>query len=407
MSRLIVYGGRKLIGEVMPSGSKNAVLPMIFAALTAHGRSVLRGAPNISDVTVALRLIEELGATVERIDGAIVIDTYRLKYRAPSREKTTRLRASTYLIGASLAVFGRAELPECGGCSFSVRPIDMHIYAAECLGARRCGNVLTCDRLRGGDVRFDKKSVGATANALIMASSAEGESRIYNAATEPHIDALVTYLRACGADITLSADTFTVVGGELHGAEVTVPCDSIEAATYLSLGAICGGGITVRAPVSGEMLPFLNTVEKGGCNVEKIDTGICISGNMTESASVFAAPYPAFATDMQPLIAPMLACGRGGEIYDSVFPSRFGYLSSVAEFGVSFDMLDGGARIYPSHLRAASSRCVDLRGGASALICALAADGQSELYDADILYRGYEDLTEKLTRLGATVRYEQ
>ncbi len=403
MERYIVRGGKHLSGTVRLSGSKNAALPLIFASLITGGVSRIRNIPDIEDTRVAELLIQEQGARITKKGDITEIDCRALKYRPPSEALTSRLRASTYLIGACLGRFGRIDLPAFGGCSFSARPIDMHVAAAKMLGAEESGAALVAKQLHGASIRFAKKSVGATVNSIIMAASITGRCEISGAATEPHIGVLLDFLRSAGAKISAYGDTVTVEGGSLGDGEICVPTDSIEAGTFLALGAMTGGGVRVECGCNGELSPFLEAVRKSGTNIDILDTGVRLNGNTTTKVDIYAAPYPGFPTDLQPIFASLSALGGGADIYDRVFPSRFGYLSSLAAFGARFEAFDGWARIYPSRIRSASTACPDLRGGAAAMLLALCAEGVSVIDDAYIINRGYERFDEKLRGIGAEV----
>ena len=201
---MIVRGGKRLSGEVRISGSKNGALPILFATLITKGVSRIENLPDIGDIRVAIRLLEGFGAKMLRSGVALYIDTEHLTYREPDPTLVSQIRASSYLIGACLARFGKFTLSNFGGCSFSNRPIDMHLYAAEALGARIENDVLLTDGLKGAEIVFDKPSVGATVNAIIMASLSDGETHIHTYAKEPHIFTLVEFLKSCGADIEIN-----------------------------------------------------------------------------------------------------------------------------------------------------------------------------------------------------------
>ena len=227
MGRFIVRGGKPLHGTLKVSGSKNAALPIIFAAITTRGVSRFYNVPDITDVRDALGIIEELGAKIRHEGGVTVVDTRELSYGRISVERVERIRASTYLIGSCLSRFGRAELMPFGGCSFSHRPIDMHIDAAVGFGATVDGNILTLRQSKPTEISFRLPSVGATVNALILAANTKGVSVLRGAAREPHISALISYLRSAGAKIKSSGDVITVEGGELHGGVAVIPGDKI------------------------------------------------------------------------------------------------------------------------------------------------------------------------------------
>jgi UDP-N-acetylglucosamine 1-carboxyvinyltransferase len=405
MGRFIVSGGRALEGNVHVSGSKNAALPVIFASLITHGVSEIRNLPDITDVNLAIEIIEELGAKTERIRDALYIDTTALDYTLPQAEKVASLRASTYLIGAGLARFGRAELQSFGGCNFSKRPIDLHIFAAESFGAYHRDNVITCKRLTPTDLSFAKRSVGATVNALIMASSAKGVSRIYGCAEEPHIFTLIEYLKSAGARIDKLDGALCVKGNDLHGGRVSIPGDMIEAGTFLAASLVTGGDISVSGFDPHELSSFFESLTEGGVNVTVENGAVSLEGFPKKPISITTAAYPGFPTDLQPVFSVILARFLGGNIKETVWQGRFGYLSELAKLGVRYKLDECGAQIYNSTVSHGVMRATDLRGGAAGILTALSAEGRSEILSGELVLRGYERLDEKLRRLGAEIIY--
>ena len=404
MKKLIVRGGKSLFGDVQISGSKNAALPILFATLATRGVSKIKRLPNIGDVEVALDLLREFGAIIARDGEVVYIDTRRLYYKTPSDSLVSKIRASTYLLGALLARFGKCPIMNFGGCNFSSRPIDLHILALSCFGANLSQGTLTLESPTPANISFPKASVGATANALIMASATEGKSRISGHAEEPHIMALIDFLRSAGAEITLDGGGITVVGGELHGGAVEIVGDMIEAGSYLAAAVVTDGRISVSGCRISDMRAFLDFLELTGAKIEISDEKITAErGKASIFTSVVAEPYPAFPTDLQPIAASVLASLAGGAIYDKVFPERFGYLAELSQFGVSYKQGIGFAEIFPSALTSASVQMPDLRGGMACLLCALAASGESALTSAETILRGYERLVEKLSAIGADI----
>ena len=400
----VIRGGVPLYGTVAVSGSKNAALPLLFASLITHGVSEFSGVPAIGDVEVVLRLLRAFGAGIEHIPPDTVrIDTRHLSYASPDPALVGKIRASTYLLGAMLSRFGRAEILSFGGCAFCARPIDYHLKAIRALGGTVGDREITASRLRGGRISFSQISVGATVNALLLAASAEGESVIENPATEPHILALIDYLNAAGGEITVCDGAFTVVGRPLHGAAARVIPDMIEAGTYLLCAPVTGGDVCVTGISPEQLTAFLTVLRESGVSVSASEKGIRVWGRPHTPMRVVAAPYPAFPTDLQPLIAVAAALGDGGIVADRVFPDRFSYLQALAPFGLCFRPAPGFAFLYPSRLRAAETRAPDLRGGAAALLCALACEGESRITGANLLLRGYASLPEKCRALGADV----
>ena len=406
MSKFIVRGKNALRGTVGVDGSKNAALPVIFAALSLFGSSRIVGLPDIGDVNIALRLIEGMGATVTKNGGATVINTEHVTYKRPDPDLVSRLRASTYLIGACLSRFGRVDVGGYGGCAFCPRPIDYHLAVARDMGAILNGDLLTASRLLPAVCKFPRPSVGATVNFLILAASIDGESHLANPAREPHIDTLIEFLRSAGAYIERDDHGITVRGGTLHGGEVVVRGDAIEAGTFLSASLITGGEIRVLGADVTELSPFLSFLRRVGATVNT-DVGITVSADTLLPSTVIASAYPGFPTDLGPITAPLLASFSGGRIFDRVWVGRYGYLSELSKLGVSYVLGENGARILPSRLSPGSAVATDLRGGAACILAALGADGYSEIHSAETILRGYANLDKKLLSLGADVEYSE
>lgn len=407
MGRFIVNGGNTLCGAVRVSGSKNAALPIIFASLVTRGISRFYNLPDIGDVRDAIGIIKEFGAIVRREGGITYIDTRTLSYTRPSEDKVSRIRASTYLIGSCLSRFGRAELMPFGGCSFSHRPIDMHIDAAVSFGAELNEGKLRASSLSSSDIVFRQKSVGATVNSLILAASIYGESRLYGTAKEPHITALIAYLVSAGAQITVKGDVITVIGAELHGGTAVIPGDMIEAGTYLAASLITAGRVRVSGFDPKELHSFTSLLLASG-SIEDVSGGsVMLVGRPKREITVRTGAYPAFPTDLQPIFSTVLAVSRGGIIEENVWRSRFGYLDELSRMGLSFARDGNVARIFPSDIISGNVTARDLRGGAAAVLLALGAEGESRIECAETVLRGYESFAEKLRDIGADIIYEE
>ena len=406
MERITVNGTRPLSGHITVSGSKNAALPILFASLAARGVSKISRVPDITDTRVALELVSDLGALVLREGDTVYIDSRRLCCNVPNPGLVSKIRASTYLMGAMLSAFGRCPLMDFGGCNFADRPIDLHLYAFRCLGAEIKDGMIILDKPHPAEICFSKASVGATANALIVASGIEGTSVIRGHASEPHIMALVDFLRSMGAEIIMSEDFVTVKGTELHGGTAEIIGDMIEAGSYLSLGLVTGGEVSVSGCPAEHMRAYCEFLGAAGAFVSlESDKISCRFGAEKKYTSVVAEPYPAFPTDLQPIAAAVLAISQGGVIYDNVFPDRFGYLYELLNFGLKSKVHHGYAEIFPSELCSGDATAPDLRGGMACLICALGARGESHIYSPELLLRGYENLEDKLRRIGADIKF--
>ena len=405
MGRFIINGGKPLYGKVRVSGSKNAALPIIFSSLATNGVSRLYNLPDISDVADALAIIREFGAKVWQECGVTHIDTRELHYAVPSLDRVRRIRASTYLIGACLSRFGRAELLPFGGCAFSHRPIDMHLDAAAKFGAHIDENILTRDELHGTEIHFRLPSVGATVNSLILAASAKGESILSGAAREPHIRALISYLESAGARVRIKDGEITVTGAPLHGGTAVIPGDMIEAGTFLAASIVTGGRVRVSGFDPRELRAFTAPLLSSGV-IEDVSGGsIMLVGKPKREISVVTGAYPGFATDLQPIFATILAASRGGAIEEKVWPSRFGYLDELAKLGLSFRREGNVAHIFTSLIYSGRVNAPDLRGGAAAILLALLSEGESTVEHGELILRGYDSFAEKLTCLGADICY--
>lgn len=404
MKTIEIEGARALHGEITVSGSKNAALPILFACILTKGRSKIENLPNIGDVKVALKILSDFGAELSYEDNTLSVNTEKLCYVVPKSELVAEIRASTYLIGSCLSRFGVCHLQPFGGCSFAQRPIDMHIAACKALGTQVLENEIRADGLRGAEIIFDKPSVGATVNAILLSVSAEGETVIRGSAVEPHIDSLIDFLRSCGASINRLGREIYIEGRELHGGKIRIIGDMIESGSYLAAGLMTGGEIRVLDCPINDMTATLEAFELLGAKLEVV--GSSVSARMIGQSRYFklvATPYPGFPTDLQPIFAPIMANFSGGDITDTVWQTRFGYLDNLGSFGLSRRLSGNTAFIDPSSLHNGSARAPDLRGGFACLLASLASSGRSSIYSAEIILRGYENLVEKLRALGAEI----
>lgn len=407
MKTIVVNGGAALTGRVSVSGSKNAALPILFACIMTRGINEIRNLPDIGDVNITLEILRSLGAEITRQGATAYINTENLEYRTPDPILISKIRASTYLMGACLCRFGRCEIGSFGGCSFSVRPIDMHLDACRALGAKVGDRLITAPSLAGGEINFAKKSVGATVNAILLAACAVGKTTVRGCACEPHIDALIDFLRSCGGEITRRGDLLEIEGRELHGGKCRVAGDTIEAGSYLAAGVITGGEITVEKCPLEQMSAVLDSLTQLGADVcADTDSITVFPAQRGRPLHIIAMPYPGFPTDLQPIFAVLLARLAGGSICDTVWRERFGYLDSLRAFGISSTVLDNTAVISKSRLKAAEAISPDLRGGMACLLSALVAEGESKIHSAEIILRGYENLIEKFSALGANIKME-
>ncbi len=403
MEKYIINGGKSLSGEIQISGSKNAALPLLFACIATGGVSKIHNVPDIGDVRVAVEILLSYGASVERCGSTLIVDTENLSYKVLDPLPIGKIRASSYLMGASLARFGRASLYPLGGCKFSSRPTDLHIHAFKALGAVVSEGEIYADELVGGEIHFPKVSVGATINAIIAASGARGTTRIYGYAREPHVMSLVSFLSSAGIHINCFDDYIELIGGKTHGAEHRVIPDMIEAGTYIAASIITESPFWILGADAKELSSFIAPLEAAGVSFEIEKDAICPHGKIKRPFKVFTAPYPGYPTDLQPIAAPLMAAFGGGIIKENVWHGRFAYLKELSSFGLVYESEGDIAAIYKSDLKAASAVATDLRGGASLVLSALRASGKSVVSSATLIERGYENMVGKLQALGASI----
>ena len=416
MDHLIIRGGRPLYGEVDISGMKNSALPVIFGTIAAADICTIGNVPDVSDIALALDILRSLGAKVRFVTAdTVLIDTREVVMKSPPREYVGKMRASTYLIGAMLGRFGEALVGYPGGCDFGVRPIDQHIKGFENLGAKvEYGDnanlhAIAENGLTGNMIYFDIASVGTTINVMLAAVFADGLTILENAAREPHIVDMASFLNACGANIS-GAGTGTIrVKGvkKLHGCTYDIAPDMIEAGTYMTAAAAAGGRVTVRRVIPKHMEAITLKLREIGVTVETTDNAITvISDRSYRSTSIKTNPYPGFPTDMHPQFSAMLCTSRGlSSISEGIWGSRFKYVEELKKMGADIVVVDNTAHItgVPS-LRGATVKGSDLRAGAALVVAALSAEGVSTISGLEYIDRGYQNLVSKLKSLGADIR---
>ena len=417
MTKYIVEGGRPLFGEIPISGAKNAAVAIIPAALMVSGPCRIENMPQISDVTLLLGILQDLGAKVRYVNPHTVeIDSSGLRNNRVPYESARRCRASYYMLGALLGRFGLADVSLPGGCDFgSTRPIDQHLKGFRALGARvdtQSGFVSARaegGRVRGANIFLDKVSVGATINIMLAAAMADGMTVIENAAKEPHIVDVANFLNSMGANIMgAGTDVIKVRGvSRLRGGSYSIIPDQIEAGTYMAAVAACGGEVKLCNIIPKHMDCISAKMSEMGVEIHEVDDSLLVSriGPLVR-ANIKTMPYPGFPTDMQPQIAAALCLARGTSIItDSVWNSRFRYTDEFKRMGAQLQV-DGNLAIIEGveRLTGAQLEACDLRAGAAMLIAALAAHGISEITNVQYIERGYEDVIGKIRAIGGSIR---
>lgn len=414
MEKYIVTGGARLTGAVSVSGAKNAAVAIIPAALLAQDRCIIENIPNISDVSISLKILQEMGAQVRLLERTTLeIDTKDIHTLTVPYELARQMRASYYFLGAMLGRCGSASVSMPGGCHFGVRPIDQHIKGFEALGAKVSidhGMInAQGDVLRGAHIYLDVVSVGATVNVMLAAVKAKGLTVIENAAKEPHIVDLANFLNSMGADIMgAGTDVIKIHGVDLlHGATYSIIPDQIEAGTYMAAAAATGGDVLIKNVIPKHLEPISAKLRAAGAVVEDGDDCVRVtrSGVLTK-VNVKTQPHPGFPTDMQPQITAMLSVAEGTSIItEGVWDNRFAYIDELSRLGANIQV-DGKVAVVEGteQLMAAPVKATDLRAGAALLIAALCAKGTTEIEDIHHIERGYENIVQKLTALGADIK---
>ena len=417
LTKYIVQGGTPLFGEVEISGAKNAAVAIIPAALMVDGVCRIENIPQISDVTLCLRILEQLGASVRTMNRHTVeIDCRKIHSTRTQQNPAGKIRASYYLVGALLGRFGQAEVAMPGGCNFGgLRPIDQHVKGFSALGAKVIveGGFIhaksEAGRLKGANVYLDVVSVGATMNIMMAAAMAEGNTVIENAAKEPHIVDLANFLNSMGANIRgAGTDTIKIRGVErLTGGSYAIIPDQIEAGTYTAAVAAAGGQVLVKNIIPKHMDCITAKLVEMGVEVEEHeDTLLVRRTGPLQKANVKTMPYPGFPTDMQPQITTVLSLAQGTSLVtEGVWSNRYRYVDELRRMGANIQVDEKKAVVEGvDHLTGAPIQAYDLRAGAAMVIAALAAHGESEISSVHYIERGYEDIIQKLRRLGADIR---
>ncbi|MBQ9988241.1 MAG: UDP-N-acetylglucosamine 1-carboxyvinyltransferase [Clostridia bacterium] len=413
----MIHGGKPLRGSVSPSGSKNASVAILPAALLSEEKVAIENLPDIRDVHVLENILRALGARIEYSPGQMTVDSRSVESCVACEELTSQMRASYYLLGAMLGRFGEARIAMPGGCKIGARPIDQHLKGMEALGAdieltdteviaRAHGG-----RLKGAEVYFDIVSVGATANVLMAAARAVGRTTIVNAAKEPHIVDLANFLNSMGANIKGAGTDVIRVNGvdSLHASTYAVIPDQIETGTFMIAGAATGGDVTVTNVIPTHMESMTAKLEEMGVFIEEGEDSIRVVGTgRHRGTSVRTMPYPGFPTDlMQPLSALMALATTRSRIEENIFENRFMHFDALRSMGAQIRVIqpgrvaeiDGVPKLHGAEVIAS-----DLRAGAALVIAGLAAEGETLIGGLTHIDRGYDHLEDKMRALGADIQ---
>ncbi|MBF1697611.1 UDP-N-acetylglucosamine 1-carboxyvinyltransferase [Streptococcus sanguinis] len=415
MKKIVIHGGRPLKGEVTINGAKNSVVALIPAVILADDIVTLDGVPDISDVDSLIDIMIAMGASVTRSEDSLTIDPRGIQNVPMPYGKINSLRASYYFYGSLLGRYGEATVGLPGGCDLGPRPIDLHLKAFEAMGAKMTmdGNYMNLSTggqpLKGASIYMDTVSVGATINTMLAAVKAKGRTIIENAAREPEIIDVATLLNNMGAHIRgAGTDIITIEGvPHLHGTRHQVIPDRIEAGTYIALAAAIGQGIQINNVLYEHLESFIAKLEEMGVRMTVSEDSIFVEEQQTLRAiNIKTSPYPGFATDLQQPITPLLLTANGhGKITDTIYEKRVNHVAELAKMAgkisTSSDQI-----VYegPNQLQGAQVKATDLRAGAALVIAGLMAQGKTEITNIEFILRGYSNIIEKLTSLGADIQ---
>lgn len=417
MDKLIVHGGCTLRGYVNISGSKNSSLPILAAALLTDEPVIIRRVPDVSDTNYMIQIMGQLGADVERSSGTVRVEAKNIHHMA-SYEQVRKMRASICLMGPLMGRLQRCLIPLPGGCVIGDRPVDLHIRAIEALGAKvsfEKGNLCieAQDGLTGTEVELlgeHGPTVLGTDNLLMAAVLAKGTTIIESAACEPEVEDLANFLIKMGAQIEGAGTSRIVVHGveKLHGCEHTVIPDRIEAGTFMVAAAMMGDGVTLRRVRKEHLKPITTALRECGHEVEFNDLGDSVTIHRNEAGGccdITTAPYPGFPTDMQAQMTALFAVTEGRcMVKDTIFPQRFMHCAELKRMGASIKVDNGVAMITGvERLSGAPVMASDLRASAALVLAALAAEGDTEISRLYHIDRGYEQIDDKLSSIGAAI----
>ena len=411
--RFIIKNSDGLCGEVKISGSKNACLPILAACILAPGKTVLHNVPSLTDITVMCEILSGFGVNLSFSGkNSLTVDTEKIKNTAPPYDLTCRMRGSFLVLGPLLSRMKKVRLSLPGGCPIGSRPVDLHLKGFEKLGAKITKGYgfveVSCKKLTGTKVYLDFPSVGATENILMAAVLAEGKTIIENAAAEPEISDLSSFLTSMGAKISgAGTKTITVFGvKELKPVQYTIMPDRIEAGSFMIASAITCGDITLCDMIPEHVKPLTAKLMEIGAEINIDKRSLRIKGNTKYSSSdIKTLPFPGFPTDMQAQMMSLLSiCNGTGIVTETIFENRFMHASELCRMGANIKVEGHCAVIEGKKALTGTKVCAtDLRAGAALVLAGLAAKGETEVLDIYHIDRGYENLDGKLRALGAKI----
>lgn len=412
MKKLKIEGGKELTGEIRIGGAKNSIVALIPATCLTKEVCVIRNVPDISDVSILVKMMEYLGSKITYKDEVLTIDNRNIKTKPIPTEYSSCLRASYYFMGSLGGLFHHAEISYPGGCTIGARPIDIHLDSFKKQGFKvteKDGTyTMNALKLKGKDIFFDFPSVGATINVMLTAALAEGTTRIINAAREPEIQNVADFLNKMGAKISGAGSAEIIIEGvkELHGAEITAIPDRIEAGTYLIIGALLGRNLKITNINKEHLISLTSKLKDAGVKlVFNKDSIVVNKSRNLKAVNVKTAVYPGFPTDLgQPMSAFLTQCKGESLFEETIYENRMRHIPYLTTMGANIQAWERRAVIIgATPLRGRKVKATDLRAGASLLVAGMIANGKTEVYNIEHILRGYENLVDKLNNVGAKI----
>ncbi len=416
MYRYIIKGGTKLQGEIDVSGSKNASLPILAATIISGKTTKLYNVPDIQDVKTTIKILEGLGCKIKKDKNKLIINSKYMKNTMIPEDLMRKLRSSVIIAGAIIARFKQVKFSYPGGCDIGARPIDLHLKNFKKMGIKIDENTsyieCKCDKIESQTIALDFPSVGATENLILASILGKHEMIINNAAMEPEIVDLASFLNRMGAKIYgAGTNTIRVKGVEtLKDVSYKIMPDRIEAGTFLIATAMTGGTIKLNKVIPEHISPLLHKLSECGCKIIEDKNTIYLSTNgRLNGAEIKTMPYPGFPTDLQPLFSTMLTICKGTSIVtENIFENRYKFMQEIKRMGGKAT-IEGKTLIIKGvkKLHGANVESTDLRGGASLVLAGISAKGITKVSKVDYILRGYENFDVKLNQLGANIVKEE
>lgn len=414
MPKIKIEGGHKLTGTISVGGAKNSVVALIPAAILCDELITISNVPNITDVDDLENILLHLNAKINRLEGIIEIDSSEIVNKEITYELSKKLRASYYFMGALLGKFKKVDMYFPGGCSIGARPINLHLKGFELLGAKITEEenhfIIEADKLKGNNIYLDFPSVGATINIMLAAVKAKGKTIIDNAAQEPEIANIATFLNNMGAKIKgAGTSTITIIGVKyLHSCFHEVIPDRIEAGTYLIIAALLGKNLKIDNMIPNHLEALIAKLKESGVDMEiGIDNIIVNRVKDYQAVDIKTLVYPGFPTDLQQIMTTFLTqCEGKSTVEETIYENRFQNLIELEKMEASFKITKDNRRAVIKgkiKLKGTEVKATDLRGGASLLVAGLIAEGTTTIDNISYILRGYDKITEKLTNVGAKI----